>query len=282
VITREERVESPTGNDARNATRRWPKIMSTQEIVRALVWDENASHVSKEIYPDGIRGAIAQALNKRGKSAPILATTAHLDEPDQGCSEEALNAVDVLIWWGHARHLEVSDDTARRIYHQVHDRGLGLILLHSAQYAKPLQWVLATSGDLKGGWREANPPDTEEITVCAPRHPIAAGIRDFTLRQEEMYGAPYEVPPPLCVVFQSYFPLGGEYFPSGICWTVGRGKTEGFRSGPGGGVGEGQGIGRVFYFRPGHETHPTYHDSNVQRVLRNAVLWCAKTRIESK
>jgi trehalose utilization protein len=29
----------------------------------------------------------------------------------------------------------------------------------------------------------------------------------------------------------------------------------------------------VFYFRPGHETYPTYHDQNVMRVIRNAVHW---------
>jgi trehalose utilization protein len=139
--------------------------------------------------------------------------------------------------------------------------------------------VLAASGHLKGGWRETTPPDSEEIRVCAPGHPIADGVRDFTLKQEEMYGAPFEVPPPLCMVFQSYFPLGGEYFPSGLCWTVGRGKTEGFTSGPGGGVGEGQGIGRVFYFRPGHETYPTYFDVNVRKVLRNAVAWCSKKQL---
>jgi trehalose utilization protein len=84
------------------------------------------------------------------------------------------------------------------------------------------------------------------------------------------------VPPPLCLVFQSYFPLGGEYFPSGICFTVGEGKTLDFASWPGNGIGEGEGKGRVFYFRPGHETYPTYHDPNVRAILRNAVLWCAK------
>ncbi|MGI9503032.1 MAG: ThuA domain-containing protein, partial [Geminicoccaceae bacterium] len=34
-----------------------------------------------------------------------------------------------------------------------------------------------------------------------------------------------------------------------------------------------RGAGNVFYFRPGHETYPTYHDANVQRVLQNAVRW---------
>jgi len=34
-----------------------------------------------------------------------------------------------------------------------------------------------------------------------------------------------------------------------------------------------RGAGSIFYFRPGHETYPTYHDANVQRVIANAVRW---------
>jgi trehalose utilization protein len=31
----------------------------------------------------------------------------------------------------------------------------------------------------------------------------------------------------------------------------------------------------VFYFRPGHETHPIYYDDTIRRVLANAVAWAA-------
>jgi trehalose utilization protein len=34
-----------------------------------------------------------------------------------------------------------------------------------------------------------------------------------------------------------------------------------------------RGLGNIFYFRPGHETYPTYHQTEVQHVLRNAVKW---------
>lgn len=249
--------------------------MAASGVVRALVWDEKPSHAPKSVYPDSINGAIAQGLNELGGGA-IKAITANLEDLEQGVSENTLEQTDVLLWWGHARHSEVTDSTAARIHRHVHERGMGFIALHSAHYAKPFQWVVQCPGHLKGGWREQTPADTEEITVCAPRHPIAEGVSAFTLPEEEMYGGPFEVPPPLCLVLQSYFPLGGEYFPSGICWTVGTGKTEGFTSGPGRGIGEGQGIGRAFYFRPGHETYPTYFDPNVRLILKNAVLWCAK------
>jgi trehalose utilization protein len=248
--------------------------MTDNGVVRVLAWDENPAHAPKEVYPDGINGAIAAGLNEMG-GGRIAAHAANLDQPEQGASEDALAQTDVLIWWGHARHDQVSDETAARVKRHVHRRGMGFLALHSAHYSKPFRAVVEGMGHLKGGWREAEPPDTEEITVCAPRHPIAEGVRNFMLPREEMYGAPFDVPPPLCLVFQSFFPLGGEYFPSGICWTVGEGKTEGFTSGPGGGIGEGFGVGRVFYFRPGHETYPTYFDPNVRRILRNAVFWCA-------
>src|SRR5690242_20549641 len=197
--------------------------MADNGIVRVLVWDENPPHAPKEVYPGSINGAIAEGLNLLGEGK-IEAGTANLDQPEQGCSEEALAQTDVLLWWGHARHGQVQDEIAERVKRHVHQRGMGFVALHSAHYSKTFQAVVEGPGHLKGGWREATPADTEEITVCAPRHPIAAGVDDFALPREEMYGAPFDVPPPLCLVFQSYFPLGGEYFPCGICWTVGQGK----------------------------------------------------------
>lgn len=245
------------------------------EKVRVLVWDENPPHAPKEIYPEGINGAIAKGLQELlGDTAEVR--TANIDMAEQGLPDALLYETDVLLWWAHIRHHEVSEDIAKRVFYHVHERGMGFIPLHSAHYSKPLQWVLGASGDLRGGWREATPPDTEEITVCAPRHPIAEGVESFVLEQEEMYGAPFDVPAPLCLVLQSHFPMGGEYFPSGACFSVGRGKTAGFTSGPGNGVGEGEGAGRVFYFRPGHEAFPTYFHPTVKRILRNAVLWCAR------
>ena len=249
-------------------------MSSSNAPLRVLVWDEAPHHAPKSIYPNSLNGAIADGLNELG-DGQIIATTANLDDADQGITDEALTNADVLIWWGHARHNEVTDEVAEMVKKAVH-AGLGFVPLHSAHYSKAFQAVLGATGHLKGGWREAaDPADTEEITVCAPKHPIAQGIKDFTLPAEEMYGAPFDVPPALVVVFQSYFPLGGEYFPS-FCVTVGEGIDLEFKTGPGGGKGQGEGKGRVFYFRPGHETYPTYFDPNVRRILCNAVLWAGR------
>ena len=203
-----------------------------------------------------------------------MAVAVNLDQPNQGITADALANADVLIWWGHARHGEVTDETAEIVKAAVH-KGLGFIALHSAHYSKTFKKVLDATGNLGGGWRESAPPDTEEITVRAPKHPIAEGIEDFVLDKEEMYGTPFGTPPYETLIFQSYFPQGGEYFPS-FATTVGEGIDPDFTSGPGKGVGRGKGAGRVFYFRPGHETFDTYHNPTVQKIIRNAVLWTAK------
>jgi trehalose utilization protein len=36
-----------------------------------------------------------------------------------------------------------------------------------------------------------------------------------------------------------------------------------------------RGAGRIFYFSPGDQDYPIYHQPDVQRVLANAVEWAA-------
>ena len=36
-----------------------------------------------------------------------------------------------------------------------------------------------------------------------------------------------------------------------------------------------RGAGNIFYFSPGHETFPIYHQPEVVRILANAVRWAA-------
>jgi trehalose utilization protein len=242
--------------------------------VRVLVWDENPAHAPKELYPNGLRGAVAEGLQKYDSAGELSVSTAHLDEASQGVPQNLLESTDVLVWWGHARHGEVADELAERVAREVRTRGMGFVCLHSGHYSKTFKKVLNATGHLKGGWRESN--DTEEIVVAAPWHPIAEGVSNFTLPAEEMYGGPFDVPPQEVLVLQSYFPLGGETFPSGIVWTVGEGIDPEFTSGPGGGKGQGHGVGRVFYFRPGHETYPTYYNDDVRRVIYNGVRWAGK------
>jgi len=242
--------------------------------LKVLVWDEYPAHAPKELYPTSLRGAIADGLRELDTMNQLEVHAVGLDEAEQGLPDELLDSADVLLWWGHARHGEVNDELAEKIRVRVQEHGLGFVCLHSGHYSKPFRAILGATGHLKGGWREST--DTEEITVCAAQHPIALGVSNFTLEAEEMYGAPFDVPPAEAMIFQSYFPLGGEYFPCGLVWTVGKGVDPEFTSGPGGGVGQGEGIGRVFYFRPGHETYGTYFHDSVKQIIFNGTLWAGK------
>lgn len=217
--------------------------------LRVTVWGENV-HEKKnktvsELYPTGMHGCIADALRK---DKAIEARTATLDQPEHGLTKDVLESTDVLTWWGHMAHGEVQDEIVDRVQERVL-QGMGLIVLHSAHYAKIFKRLLGTTCSLT--WREAG--ETERLWVCNPGHPIAQGIdRHFELEQEEMYGEPFAIPNPDEVVFISWF-QGGEVFRSGCTFKRGNGK--------------------IFYFRPGHEMYPTYHNPTVQRVLRNAVAW---------
>lgn len=217
-------------------------------VIRAVVWGENVheqtNKIVSDIYPQGMHGAIADALLADG----IEVTTATLQEPEHGLPEDRLAQTDVLLWWGHAAHGDVADEVVERVADHV-NAGMGLILLHSAHFAKIFKRLMGTPCNLT--WREAG--ERERLWVTARNHPIAAGLPDhFELENEEMYGEPFGVPEPLETVFISWF-QGGEVFRSGLTYK--------------------RGAGNVFYFRPGHETYPTYHDPNVQTVLRNAVHW---------
>lgn len=220
--------------------------------LRVLVWGENVHEhknpaVSK-IYPDGMHSAIAEALRASGDDLEV--STATLQEPEHGLTSERLAETDVMTWWGHMAHDQVSDEVATRVQTRVLE-GMGLIVLHSAHFSKPFMKLMGTACSLS--WRESD--DRERLWVCNPGHPIAAGLdRNFELPAEEMYGEPFAIPAPDEQVFISWF-SGGEVFRSGNCWHRGNGK--------------------IFYFRPGHETYPTYHDENVNRVIANAVRWAA-------
>ncbi len=219
--------------------------------IRVTVWNEfrheQRNPAVRAVYPNGIHGAIADALKTH---ADFSVGTATLDEPEHGLTSEVLAATDVLTWWGHQAHPEVSDEVVARVKARVLD-GMGLIVLHSGHFSKIFKVLMGTTCDLK--WREAD--DHERIWVVEPGHPIAAGLGEtIEIDREEMYGERFDIPAPDELVFVSWF-TGGEVFRSGCCYR--------------------RGAGRIFYFRPGHETYPTYHHPDVQRVIANAVRWAA-------
>jgi trehalose utilization protein len=217
--------------------------------IHATVWGE-FRHEKKNskvasIYPDGMHETIASALREAGG---FDVRTAWLDQPEHGLGGDILDKTDVLLWWGHMAHGDVSDEIVARVKTRVLE-GMGLIVLHSGHYARVFKALMGTTCSLR--WREST--DKERLWNLAPAHPITEGIGDFIeIPAEEMYGEPFGIPEPEELIFISWF-TGGEVFRSGATWRRGHGK--------------------IFYFRPGHETYPTYHQPEVRRVIVNAARW---------
>jgi len=225
--------------------------------IRVTVWNEfrheKNEDTVKKIYPKGIHTVIASHLNKQ---AGITARTAILDQPEHGLSRKVLADTDVLTWWGHMAHNEVSDEIVGRVQERVLE-GMGLIVLHSGHLSKIFKRLMGTTCNLR--WRDVG--EKERLWNVEPGHPVTEGIGDyFELPHVEMYGERFDIPTPEKLVFLSWFE-GGEVFRSGCCYE--------------------RGHGRVFYFKPGHETYPIYYDAHVMKVITNAVRW-ATPRIVRK
>ena len=220
--------------------------------IKVTVWNEYRHELHNAevaaIYPRGIHNAIAEPL---GAVEGVEVKTAVLDDFEHGLTDEVLANTDVLIWWGHMAHGEVRDDIVDKVQRRVLD-GMGLIVLHSGHASKIFSRLLGTdTAALK--WRDEG--ELERLWVVEPGHPIVSGLDQYIeIPKEEMYGERFEIPTPDELVFISWFE-GGEVFRSGCCYRRGRGK--------------------LFYFRPGHETFPVYHQREIQQVIANAVKWAA-------
>lgn len=229
--------------------------------LNVTVWNEfiherKAGGRPAEIYPQGIHAALAAHFSGQ---PGMRARTATLDQPEHGLTAEVLAETDVLFWWGHIGHDRVDDEIVRRVQAEVL-AGMGLVVLHSGHGAKIFKALLGTSCSLR--WREAD--EKEILWNIAPAHPIARGVGErIVIERHEMYGEPHSIPEPDEVVFLSWFE-GGNVFRSGCT----------FR----------RGLGRIFYFSPGHETYPIYHRADILGILDNAAWWAGEysARIRSE
>ncbi len=216
--------------------------------IRVTVWSEyrheRRSEEIAKVYPDGMHNALKAGLEPYG----FKLRTATLDEPEHGLTQDVLDNTDVLTWWGHTAHEEVSDDIVDRVQERVL-HGMGLIVLHSGHLSKIFRRLMGTGCMLK--WREAD--EKERIWVVDPSHPICDGLPEYIeIPEAEMYGEHFDIPAPDNLVFISWFE-GGEVFRSGCCYQRGQGK--------------------IFYFRPGHESYPMFYRDDIRKVIANAINW---------
>ena len=220
--------------------------------MKVVIWNENYHEKIQPIVTENYPGGIHEYLKSVLACDEVEVTTATLDDPECGLTDELLDETDVLIWWGHMRHHMVPDQVVARVYRHVL-AGMGIIILHSGHYSKIFKKLMGTSGTLK--WRSQ---DRERIWCNKPNHPIAAGVDEtFVLDPEEMYGERFDIPDPEEIIFLGWF-KGGEVFRSGCTWTRGQGK--------------------VFYFQPGHESNTAFRNENVQKILKNAVRWACPVK----
>jgi trehalose utilization protein len=217
-------------------------------MINVTIWNEGRHEIESDevraVYPNGIHNCIKDFL---GTNDDLNIKTAVLDDPDNGLPDEVLENTDVLLWWGHMAHECVPDELVEKVYNRVM-RGMGFIALHSAHFSKPFKRLMGSTCSLK--WRDG---DRERLWCVLPSHEIAKDVPEqIVIPVEEMYGERFDVPTPDELIFIGWF-NGGEVFRSGCAWN--------------------KGLGRVFYFQPGHESNPTYHIPEVQKIITNAVHW---------
>ncbi len=222
----------------------------TPTPIRVTVWGENIHEKTHEavtkVYPDGMHTTIAAGLREL-HGERVAVRTATLDQPEHGLTDEILNDTDVLTWWGHAGHHLVADEIVDKVQARVL-AGMGLLVLHSGHLSKIFRRLMGTSCMLR--WRD---DDREAVFTVNPGHPIARNVPSvFLIPDQEMYGEYFDIPQPDELVFISSF-RGGEVFRSGCCFTRGQ--------------------GRIFYFSPGHETYPVYHQPEIKQIIANGVAW---------
>src|SRR5260370_7775277 len=155
---------------------------------------------------------------RRELGGDVTVRVATLAEPEHGLTDEVLDETDVLTWWGHAAHDQVSDDVVERVHARVL-AGMGLVAMHSAHKSKIFMRLMGTTCNLR--WRSDPGGEREVVWTVNPGHPTAAGApQPIVTPHQEMYGEFFAIPQPADLVFISSFE-GGEVFRIGCCFTRG-------------------------------------------------------------
>lgn len=277
---------------------------AAEPLIRVVVWDEQQP-AQKQAYDNFLGNAIADHLSKQ---PGLRVISANIDQPDKGLPKSLLDTTDVLVWWGHARHNDISMELSQDIVARVKRGQLALVALHSAHWSNPFMEAMNERTREDASRRYPDPPNgppvkfefvapqgrfipshdsiktpayyamrrgaqltvrvdlpncvfpsyrndgkPSTVKVLQPNHPLARGIPStFEIPKTEMYSDPFHVPDADEVLFEESWEAG-EKFRSGLIWKIGE--------------------GRVFYFRPGHETYPIYKQEVPLKIVSNAVNW---------
>ena len=280
-------------------------VHSAEKINRVLVWDSRQP-AQKSSYKNFLGNHIAEHL-KSFKEFEVKSVA--LDDPGQGLSAELLEQTDVMVMWVHGRKGEGSAAKGKEILERIKAGKLQFIALHSAHWATPFVEAMnyrtiqaakkafpASEGETVEfkivppprryttpkknslqtprfyprkypggktvvtvhlpnccfpGYRSDGKPS--HFNLLKPDHPVAKGLpRNFTIPNTEMYNEPFNVPEPDEVIIEERWPTG-EWFRTAAVWNIDKGK--------------------VFYFRPGHETYRVFHEKPMLKVIENAVRW---------
>ena len=220
--------------------------------INVTIWNEfrheKKNDLVKAIYPNGLHACIKEFLDGE---EDMNVTITSLDEPEQGLCDELLNNTDVLLWWGHMYHGEVSDALVEKIKARVLS-GMGFIPLHSGHHSKAFKAILGATGNLTWGRNQ-----TAIVWNLCPTHPIAKGIPSYFTLCEELYAEPFFIPKPDDLIFGTWYE-DGNIFRGGATFT--------------------RGFGKIFYFHPGHETCESFKNEYVQTIIKNAIRWAAPVK----
>ena len=273
--------------------------------IRVLVWDSQQP-AQKSSYKNFLGNHIAEHL-KGFKDFEVKSV--RLDDPGQGLSNALLDKTDVLVMWVHGRKGEVSPARGKAVLERIKAGKLQFIALHSAHWATPFVEAMnyrtiqnakkafpASEGEqiefkivppprryttpkrnslptprfyprkFPGGktvvtihlpnccfpgYRPDGKPS--HFNIVKPDHPVARDLpKTFTIPNTEMYNEPFNVPDPDEVIIEERWPTG-EWFRTAAVWNIDKGK--------------------IFYFRPGHETYKVFHEKTMLKVIENATRW---------
>ena len=277
------------------------------EPIKVVVWDEQQP-AQKEAYDNFLGNEIARYLEAQ---PGLNVRSTNLGAAEKGLADNVLDSAEVLVWWGHVRQFEISPEKGKEIVQRIKRGQLSLLALHSAHWATPFVEAMNERTQINARSQFPTVPNenlvikniapsnryttpdydtritprifprkfpdgrtelTIHLPICCfpayrndgkpsslftllPDHPIAKGVPNtFQLPSTEMYDEPFHVPDPDEVVFEERWPTG-EWFRSGSVWNIGKGK--------------------VFYFRPGHETFPVYKQKVALQIVENAVRYLA-------